>query len=269
MGTWGNNILDDDLARDIYDNYLDLFDTDISSVEALKQLEKTFASSLKCPDEAHLFWLAIAQAQWDCGCLDKEVKTSVERIITGGEGLELWKEAGKSVLEKRQVVLAKFLAKLEHPNPKPRRKKTRPKAVSPFALGDCLSIQLVNNKFAAAIITRCESTPSTSYQIFSILDYYADSPPPAGAFLKPHWLPVVRPETKGNNLAQTENLSPENLLIVKACVYPEGYTRNKKYYSIVCNNLPSFVPQPLTLLPANFNSLRRHLEEQFEIANND
>ena len=104
MGTWGAGILEDDLARDVYDAYLDEFDGGRGDAEIVAQLSKRFADSLACPDEGPVFWLAVAHGQWECGCHSTPTKSSLmvdghRESLTSGMSL-----VGEIKVGKRRII---------------------------------------------------------------------------------------------------------------------------------------------------------------------
>src|SRR2546427_8116213 len=96
MGTWGTGILSDDTARDLYDEFVELYDAGIELSEIRRRIEEEYRASLEAMDEGPLVWLALAKGQWECDALDADVLARIERIVTTGEGLERWREAGSN-----------------------------------------------------------------------------------------------------------------------------------------------------------------------------
>src|SRR6266550_2268448 len=85
MGTWGTGILSDDTARDLYDEFVELYDAGIELSEIRRRIEEEYRASLEAMDEGPLVWLALAKGQWECDALDDDVLARIERsdwIIT-------------------------------------------------------------------------------------------------------------------------------------------------------------------------------------------
>src|SRR5262249_9543768 len=116
MGAWGTALFSDDTACDVRDDYLDLVGDGLSGPEATKALLKEWSNSLKDPDEAPVFWLALAATQWKCGRLEADVLQEALRVIDGGIDLARW-DAGSRDYKKRQAVLEKLRAQLVSPQP--------------------------------------------------------------------------------------------------------------------------------------------------------
>src|SRR5438045_3920361 len=115
MGAWGYAILSDDTARDVYDAYLELYDDGLDHVAIRQRLELDFRDSIGDPDDGPVFWLALVNAQWQCGALQPDVMLRVTETIKQRDGLELWQEQGTAAVRKREQVLDAFLAKLKSP----------------------------------------------------------------------------------------------------------------------------------------------------------
>ncbi len=63
----GTAVFSDDTACDVRDGYVDLLSDGLSGPEATKKLLREWSASLKDPDEAPVFWLALAATQWKYG----------------------------------------------------------------------------------------------------------------------------------------------------------------------------------------------------------
>jgi hypothetical protein len=238
MGSWGFGILDDDFARDVYDRYTDAHGAGEAPASIVQTLRNAFAASVSDPDEGPVFWLAVAQAQWECSQLTPDVGARVQELVAQGSGLARWADAGPAELARRQAALARFAKKIQTPRAGTRRRKTPATEVA-FTVGDCLAIDVDEGHFAAAIVTRHEPGSSASH-ILSVLDFFDTSPPVADVFAAPAWL-VVTPTP--------------NLTIVKCCVYGNGFKRHGKKYRVVTHVEPAQVPQPLTLGLGNWGNV--------------
>ena len=245
MGTWGSGILDDDVARDVHDRYLEAHaagEPDDSIVEALRG---EFAGVVSDPDEGPIFWLAVAHAQWDCSSVSPEVRERVEQIVAEGLGLARWAEAGRAQLARRKAALSRFLKNIGTPPTRAATRAARTLGI-PFQVGDCLAIDLGNGQFAAAVVTKYLPGASASH-ILSVLDYLETAPPGRDVFSAPSWLRVT---------------DPPNLTIVKYSVYADGYQRHKARYKVVCRIDLDEVPPPLTLGLGNWGNVWRDLSKR-------
>ena len=245
MGTWGTGILDDDFARDVYDQYIDACGKGQSGTAIIKALRKEFARSIADPDEGPLFWLAVAHAQWDCSSVTPDVRKHVEDIVAKGLGLARWEDEGRTELAQRKSALSRFLAKIQ----KLRRGKPRRPAVPaaiPFAVGDCLAIDIGDGEFGAAVVTK-HFPGSSSSHILSVVDFRETSPPGVELFRRPSWLTVTQ--------------TPEQT-IVKYQVYADGYRRHQARYQMLDRIDLADVPPPLTLRLANWGNVWKDLGDR-------
>ena len=78
MGIWGPEILSDDLAADVHSDFLARYDAGETVAAITRALHRTYAEPRSDLDEGPVFWLALAQAQWECGALDPAVLAEVE-----------------------------------------------------------------------------------------------------------------------------------------------------------------------------------------------
>ena len=93
VGTWGRAILSDDFARDVYDEYLRLYDAGRGREEIARQLLSAHSADLD-EDDVPLFWLALAKAEWETGEVSANVLSRVAITVADERGLERWREAG-------------------------------------------------------------------------------------------------------------------------------------------------------------------------------
>jgi hypothetical protein len=110
MGTWGTEIFDDDLAKDVEAAFATLLERELSLAAATKSLERKYAAQIRDQDDGPTFWLSLAALQQPLGVLPR-VKAHALRVIESGEGLSRWKDSSKnrkariSVLEKLRKLL--------------------------------------------------------------------------------------------------------------------------------------------------------------------
>jgi hypothetical protein len=188
MGTWGAGIIQDDTVADIVGFVKDRLKEGDALEVASAQAQRKFASTQSDVDEAPLLWLALAEVQWKYGTVDPAVLGRVRKDIQSDSGLERWNDDAKA-LAARRVALAKFLAKVESPNPKP---SAPPKLVvrkPPFMEGDCLSVLLPDGRYTAALVLRADnSNIEYGMNLIASLDYCEREPPGLAVFEKRDWL---------------------------------------------------------------------------------
>jgi hypothetical protein len=99
---------------------MERFDEGKSVAAIRSELKDEYAEYLEDEDDGPIFWLALSQAQWECGQLQPDVLARALNIITTGKGLERWEEAGDETFEERKQELTQFAWLLIQPNPSPR-----------------------------------------------------------------------------------------------------------------------------------------------------
>ena len=244
MGTWGTGILDDDLARDVYDGYVAAAGEGRTPATIVRVLRDAHAGELIDPAQDTVFWLGIAHAQRDLGRVQREIHDRVEHIVRAQVGLEPWLEAGAAEAGRRKAVLTRFLATLSRPAPKRASKRTATATAETvdFEVGDCLSIQLADGRYAAAVVTRDKRASTAPSHILTFVDTGGEAPS-AAVFDPPRWLVLAPTEFPG--------------LAVKFEVYAEGLARQRARYRVVARIALDTVPAPLVLKTATWATLWR------------
>ena len=167
MGAWGTGISSNDTYADIYEQFIDLYNEGHSAPEITIKLIAENQETINIPEDANNFWFAIANGQWECKALDKEVLLKVEQIILTGEDLKVWKEldASPNDLKAREKVLIKFLSKLQSEKDKPKKRTKKKFYNSIFKKGDCLVYKMDNGNYGGAFVLtdELETEVGTNY----------------------------------------------------------------------------------------------------------
>src|SRR5215469_15593307 len=120
MSIDGPGILESDLAHDVYNEILDLYDAGVPVAELHHRIA-TFEESLSDDLEKELYLAAAAKAFWEIGHLPETLYTRLSRLVASGASLALWGQGSDDDLTKaRKVVLLAFLRKITRPRSKPR-----------------------------------------------------------------------------------------------------------------------------------------------------
>ena len=218
MGTWGAEILSDDLAADVHSDFLARYDAGETVAAITRALHRTYAEPRSDLDEGPVFWLALAQAQWECGALDPAVLAEVEDIVAGGRGLDRRREAGPAHLRPRERALEAFLARIRIPAEAPRARQGGRLRDAVYAAGDCLSLRLDDGAFGAAVVLAARRSKEGD-NLIGVLRYHAPSAPEPGVFERRDWLHLTHHLWKGNAslywiAAQGHGLYAESLQVV-------------------------------------------------------
>jgi hypothetical protein len=141
MGTWGLALYSDDTACDIRDAYRDLLGDGHEGAAATDALLAEYREALEDPDEASVFWLALADTQWRVGRLEPRVLDRALTVIDAGLDLRRWDEAPRD-REKRAKLLDELRAKLTSKAPAPKRIPKRFDAKNDWERGEVVSYEL-------------------------------------------------------------------------------------------------------------------------------
>jgi hypothetical protein len=169
MGTWGTAIKDNDAFADIYSEFFDLYNKGGQPDIISKKIIDDNWEILEIEEEKNSLWFAIALAQWETKSLDLKILSTVENIISTGADLKIWLELGASGqdIQKRKIVLEKFLEKIKSERPKAKPRK-RAKSKTPiFSTGDCLVFKLINGNYGGAIVLATDNNTETAYNLIA------------------------------------------------------------------------------------------------------
>lgn len=112
MGTSGTALYEDDTAHDVRHEDLELL-ANGSPADATQTIVASWAGALNDTDEGPVFWLALADTQWQHGCLSEEVKAAALEVIDSGSDLRRWE--GSPMLARRRTVLQRLKKKRQNP----------------------------------------------------------------------------------------------------------------------------------------------------------
>ena len=120
MGAWGANLYQDDVALDVKDEYKDNLRRGKTNEEAMQEIIDKYQELLEDEEDRGVFWLALADTQWNLGRLDEQVKKQALEIIELGIDLKRW-ESNEKLYNKRKEILEKLKEKLLSPQPEEKR----------------------------------------------------------------------------------------------------------------------------------------------------
>ena len=120
MGAWGANLYQDDVALDVKDEYKDNLRRGKTNEETMQEIIDKYQELLEDEEDRGVFWLALADTQWNLGRLDEQVKKQALEIIELGIDLKRW-ESNEKLYNKRKEILEKLKEKLLSPQPEEKR----------------------------------------------------------------------------------------------------------------------------------------------------
>jgi hypothetical protein len=93
MATDGIKIIDGDLARDTYDQIMDLYDSDANIETIIKEVPFVKGDYGPDTDFYHeIFVTSYAMAFWEIGEMTDEILNEVKRVIDLKAGVKVWTE---------------------------------------------------------------------------------------------------------------------------------------------------------------------------------
>lgn len=187
MGGWGTGIRQDDLVLDVIGDFEDALKAGGSVKDASDAVMRRYRNQVDDPS----FWLGLAEMQWTYGTVDSGVLQRVRDDLGSGRSLEQWEENPRQLAARRQVI-ERFLARIAHPQAKPRRAPRSTVRPPNFGPGDCLSIHLSDGSFGAALVLKAtQVTPELGQNLVGVLDYAGDRPPNLDVFGARRWRPLA------------------------------------------------------------------------------
>ncbi len=179
MGTWGVDISDNDLYKDIEHEFLELYNEGIDVNTITQNIIKKYDESLDSDEDSNNFWFAIADLQWQCKSLDEKVFDKVRDIIESKNDLELWRDldSSESDIIKREQKLNKFLIKISTVKKTAKKRIKKKLYNSIFKKGDCLVFKLENGKYGGALVIDDEENTEYGLNLIAISNLEKEQKP--------------------------------------------------------------------------------------------
>jgi hypothetical protein len=203
MAIDGPGIVDSDLAHDVYNEILDLYDSGLEPA-AIQGRISSYEPELVDAIETEIYLAAAAKAFWEIGHLDPNLSSRLRDLVASGKSLALWADTtDRELATKRKSVLDRLLRQIAAPRKSPRpRKKYAQVETKLFSIGDCLSL---NGSHRAVVCKIIEYRGSCEYAMLVMEPGTGDTvnsfakgryfgrriPSPRGFTFGPH---VIRPE---------------------------------------------------------------------------
>lgn len=121
MGAWGPKLYQDDVAKDVKDGIIDLLKRGRTIEEATEELIEKNSFLIEDEEDGSVFWLALADTQWNIGRLLPFVKKKALDIIKNDENLKLWEDSSTKEYSLRKEILEELQVKLNSPMPKEKK----------------------------------------------------------------------------------------------------------------------------------------------------
>lgn len=192
MATDGVKIIDGDLAHDIYNEFMELYDAgdDVESIkEKLGNRDAEFDEF-----ELEVYVTTYALALWEIGALADDIFQKAKEIVSREIGVRIWlEEAGEKESLRRKKVLHEFINKISKPNSKPRkRKKYRTVQNHIFGVGEVLAFALPDRGYRVTLVGGMLNQKGKCYYQFNMLTYKS--------MLKPSLSDALKAEIVGRKI---------------------------------------------------------------------
>jgi hypothetical protein len=145
MGTFGKGIFENDIALDVKDRFLELFSEGKTAIEINETMLKEFSNEMNDTDDSIPFWLALADIEWQHGILFPDVKTKALKCLEDIKTQSLLEVENANFTSSRTKVLDKLREKLNSPQPKHKKYKTKTPYKCEWKSGDVFAFQLESN----------------------------------------------------------------------------------------------------------------------------
>lgn len=197
MGTWGKEVLEDDLALDVYGDFIEQYNDKVELLEIRRFILDSYSECLAHHEMHTKVWIGLSIAEWECGWLQSETYQELIRAISKGDDISLWPPEER---DERAQVLADLLAKLKDPPKKARRRIKRKVPAAFFEPGACLAIKLFNGYWGAAIVLDLMETPYDTLHLLGGLKGNFREPPTMEVFEGRGWEVMTHHNWKGTLL---------------------------------------------------------------------
>lgn len=142
MGAWNSSLYGNDYACDVRDDYIFLLRTGIAPEDAAQELIIRETPEKAQADDSALFWLALADTQWNYGVLEPEIKENALRCCKLARELFQW-EWDKASDQANWIKTINTLAnKLQSPQPPRKKIQGFRSFICPWAMGDVFAYRL-------------------------------------------------------------------------------------------------------------------------------
>jgi len=147
-----------------------------SHSDAMDLLTKKHGESLADPEEASVFWIALAAASCDLGRLDERLKTKALAVISAGGDLERWDDLKDR--RARKAVLSKLAAKLDGPQKPPTMLKRKPRFVTDWKVNEVVGFRQKSGKWLLLHVVGIYRSEAGDHPIVNVLDWSGQRTPP-------------------------------------------------------------------------------------------
>ena len=173
MGTWGPGIFSDDFACDLRDQSRDALADGRSLSQAVADMERAYRVEVDDPDQAPVFWLALAATAWKLGRMDAALQARALAVIAAGAELHLWEGAERAKRQKVLTALAVQLSSAQAPAVKLRKRRV---AETTWQVGDVVALRLASGRWTLLHVVGYFTDRGGRFPQCEVLDWLGDWP---------------------------------------------------------------------------------------------
>ncbi len=159
MGCYGMGLTQSDEFCEVYDEFMNAYNSGKEPCDISASILAEYHAEFDDTDGVmHDVYFALAKAEWMCCAQSELILNRVKEIIESGANIEFYREleATEKDLRLRQKNLEKFLASLETPKEKPKKRRIDPldrvKDLPPMEIGECYRYKYENGYRAFAVL---------------------------------------------------------------------------------------------------------------------
>lgn len=167
MGSWGPGILQNDTTADIWAEFKQLYNKDLSSKEIRLILEEEY-NDQSYHEYYSEIWTGIAYGQWMCSDIETYTLKKLKQA-TQLKYLTLWAE-DKKLLQKRIKAISDFIEKIQTPRPKPIVRKKEIERPLIYKKGDVIALKIDDSHYLAALVVDTDDNPNYSQNTIVLTD---------------------------------------------------------------------------------------------------
>lgn len=176
MSLDGAKIIDGDLANDIYNDFMSLYDEGYE-IEEIKSKIEEYKLELRDDLEQEIYLTVFAQALWEVGENVEDLRLQIEDFQRSNKAFAIWNKVDKNLAEERKKVIGRFLNKISVKRKSPRpRKKYRKIKNAIFATGDLLSLESKNKKIIVLMAGSFQNGNSFVYKFAFCKESFDEAP---------------------------------------------------------------------------------------------
>lgn len=139
---WGFGLYQNDTSLDVKDEFEELYNAGKSAKDITCKLTKDYKNIMGDMEEEPLFWLALADTQWDLGVLLSTVKEKALYWINESSDVLNCPTIDRSTRAERKKTLDELRSKLLSPQPSARKTSKRRTYKCQWKFGDVFAYQL-------------------------------------------------------------------------------------------------------------------------------